>query len=201
MNITSYESSPLPTRRRRAKGFTIIELMVTIAVVGVLSATTIPALGEFLRNSGLKSTAFDLVGAITMARSEAVKRGSRTVMCRSEDPYAAEPVCGGGDNDWSTGWLVFIDEDNDDDFEVGTDILLTVGEGAPEGIDLHSNDAADAVLTFRPDGSIAGAATARFALCDLRGAPHGKLINVTRVGRPDIVSGTTDDPISSCTPT
>ena len=187
-------------RASRERGFTLLELMMTLAVAAILSGTAAPALGTFLKNSGLKGAAYELMGTMTIARSEAVKRGSRTILCHSADPHNGTPACGGSAQDWSTGWLVFIDENGNTNFDVGTDILLTVGDARADGIELRSNTAADSTLIFRADGSLEGASIARFVLCDNRGAVNGKQVNVTRVGRPGLVSGSTASPLTSCSP-
>jgi type IV fimbrial biogenesis protein FimT len=183
-----------------ARGFTIIEMMIAIAVLGVLTSVGVPSLSAFLKNSALRGTAYELMSSMTLARSEAVKRGSRVVVCRSADPTAATPSCGGDTQDWSSGWLVFVAEDGNDDFDVGTDILLGIGNAVPNGVTVHSNTSADANVIYRTDGSTSAASTAHFALCDERGEGYGKQVNVTRVGRPDLTSGSTDTPIDSCSP-
>ncbi len=202
--MTTAAHIPLTNRRGPCTpcehGFTLLELMVTLAVAAVLCGTAAPALGTFFKNSGLKGAAYELIGALNVARSEAVKRGSRTILCHSTEPHNATPACGGSAKDWSTGWLVFIDEDGNSDFDIGTDILLTVGDAATDGIELRSNTTAHSTLIFRADGSLVGASTAQFVLCDNRGTVNGKQVNVTRVGRADLVSGSATTPLTSCSP-
>jgi type IV fimbrial biogenesis protein FimT len=185
--------------RTAASGFTLIELLITVALVGIVSMATVPALSDFLRNAALRSAAHHLMGSLTSARSEAVKRGGRAVLCASAAPLATVPACDGSPDDWSTGWIVFVDADGDAAFTDGTDVLLGVGSGVGHGIELLANVAAS-TLVFRPDGTLAANSTARFVLCDARGAPFGRQLNVTRVGRPDLRAGTADNPLASCTP-
>ncbi len=187
--------------RGNSHGFTILELMVTVAVAGILSMVVVPELSIFLKNSAARQTTFDMMSALTIARSEAIKRGSRVLLCRTADPHASVPICGGDTKDWSTGWLVFIAEDGDSEFDVGTDILVTVGDATSNGISLFTNNITDASLEFRSDGSIGAAGTARFVICDDRGTEAGRQLNVTRVGRPDVEVGTSASPLDTCTPT
>ena len=89
-------------------GLTLVELLVTIVVLSVLLALGTPGLQDFLRNNRVTGQANDLVISVQLARSEAVKRGSRGVICASDD----EATCSGSD-DWSTGWIVYSDVDQD----------------------------------------------------------------------------------------
>jgi type IV fimbrial biogenesis protein FimT len=178
----------------------VIELMITVAVCGVLAAVVVPELSTFLKNSSLRGSTYDLLSAVTIARSEAVKRGSRVILCRTADPHASTPACGGATKDWSTGWLVFVAEDTDDDFDAGTDVLVTTGNPTTYGITLRTNTTSDANLIFRADGATSSASTARFVACDSRGATAGREITITRVGRPDLVAGDNDSPLATCTP-
>jgi len=181
-------------------GFTLVELLLAVAIVGLLTTVGIPSLSDFLKNSGLKSTAYELMSAMTVARSEAVKRGTTVILCRSADPHASTPTCGGTARDWSDGWLVFVSTDGDADYDAGADILVAVGDGRRYGIALRTNSTADATLVYRADGSTANTTTAQFVLCDMRGTAYGKQLNVTRVGRPDLTSATHDAPLSTCSP-
>ncbi len=58
------------------RGFTLVELLVTMTLVAILSAIALPSLSSFVTNSRVSSRANDFVAAINLARSEAVKRSS-----------------------------------------------------------------------------------------------------------------------------
>ena len=93
----------------REKGFTLIELLITIVVISILLATGVPSFMEFIKNNRLTSQANSLVISIQAARSEAIKRGTGAVICASTD----QATCS-GDNDWTTGWIVYSDIDQED---------------------------------------------------------------------------------------
>lgn len=83
--------------KRINSGFTLIELMVVIALVGIISAFAVPSFSNVIANGRIASTSNDIVGLLNYARSEAVKRG-RIVR--------VAPVTG---TDWSSGAQVAVD--------------------------------------------------------------------------------------------
>jgi type IV fimbrial biogenesis protein FimT len=83
-------------RSLRQRGFTLMELMITVAIVGTLAAFAIPAVQDYLATGRLRSAASDLYSSLLQARSEAIKlRALATV----------EPLSG---TDWKTGWTVKV---------------------------------------------------------------------------------------------
>jgi len=116
---------------KRKNGFTLVELLIAIVVVTLLLAMSVPAMQEFFKNNRLSAQANDILLALQIARTEAVKRGSGSVVCASTD----QATCS-GDTDWSTGWIVFSDLDQEGDLEPGTGNCL-----ATEDCVLRVNDA------------------------------------------------------------
>jgi type IV fimbrial biogenesis protein FimT len=80
---------------RRAGGFTLIELVITVTLLGVLLSIAVPGMRQLTLNQGVKSAAFDLFSALEYARSEAIKRPSETVTLKAG---------ANSDGAWSTGW-------------------------------------------------------------------------------------------------
>lgn len=88
----------------RARGFTLIELMVTIAVLAIVTAIAYPSFTSLMNSSRLTGAANDLVGDLQTARSEAIRRNARVTVCASAD----NTTCAGAAGDWQS-WIVWID--------------------------------------------------------------------------------------------
>lgn len=100
MQISSAAS---PARRPRMRGFSLIEVIIALAVVAVLAVLALPSFTGTLRQSRMTSAANSLVSALNTARSEAVMRARRVSVCPSTDGDR----CGGAD--WSAGWIAYVD--------------------------------------------------------------------------------------------
>lgn len=88
---------------RHARGFTLIELIVTMVVLAVAVAIAIPSFTTQIRNNQSRALGEEFGAALSFARSEAVKRGQMVSICASN---AAQNGCA---SDWTNGWLVFVD--------------------------------------------------------------------------------------------
>lgn len=82
--------------------------MVTLAVAAVVMALAVPAFQNSLLNVRRDSRASDFVQALNFARAESVRLRRTVIVCNSDDPLAAVPVCGDSQG-WETGWIVFVD--------------------------------------------------------------------------------------------
>jgi type IV fimbrial biogenesis protein FimT len=84
----------------RHAGFTLIELMVTIAVVAILLGVAVPAFTSSQLSTQLRTSTNNLIAGAHLARSEAIKRNTIVRLCVSADGA----TCGSGN--WNQGWIV-----------------------------------------------------------------------------------------------
>ena len=91
------------------KGFTLIELMITVVIAAILLTVGIPSFRETIRNNRLTAHTNELVASLNLARSEAVKRNATVSVCKSKNGTQCNNCAGGagGDNGWKEGWIVF----------------------------------------------------------------------------------------------
>ena len=100
--------APRADRVLRTQGFTLVELIVTVAVVAILATLAAPSFQEFLVRNRTAAIANDFVGSVMRARNEAVSRNTCVVMCRTTFANSP-PQCAAGGTDWQPGWVVFVD--------------------------------------------------------------------------------------------
>lgn len=86
-------------------GFTLIELMITIAMLAILASLAAPSFQQMIVNNRIATDTNLLIGDLNLARGEAIKRGARVTVCASSNGTSCT-----GAADWSAGRLVFVDE-------------------------------------------------------------------------------------------
>ena len=125
-------------------GFTLVELLITIVVVSILLAAGVPAFQSFIKNNRVTAQTNDLVTAIQLARSEALKRGTNAVVCASDD----QATCTDDMDTWADGWIVFSDLEPNNAPDVGSsaplcedteDCIIATRAGLSAGNTLTSN--------------------------------------------------------------
>lgn len=131
-------------RRGSIAGFTLIELMVTIAIVAILIALAFPSFEGSFRSNRLATTSNEIMGSIALARSEAVRTSRDSMLCASSDGA----TCG---DDWNQGWLIAVDEDQNGSFEQ----VVRYVQGDPRMAISAEGGASDTEIVFdsrgRPD--------------------------------------------------
>lgn len=169
--------------KRATKGFTLLELMVVLAIAGVLAAIGIPAMGDFMRNSRITAAANDVMAALHFTRSEAIKRRVPVTLCTSANAVlannTANPAATCADSEFLTGWIVFVDNAPVGTRDAGDLILLNHGPMNPQ---ITAASSADPFLvTYLMNGFADDPDGASIALCDVRGnTPSGGELSSAR---------------------
>lgn len=153
------------------RGFTVIEILIVMVVLGALMALAAPSFVRTLRSTTVSSSVNGMMSDIRYTRSEAVKRGVATVMCRSDDPEAMTPVCGSGagpdlDSDgtgdgWASGWFIFVDLDGDGIYDAADGERILKVQGRNPGIGaIREGSGGSTKLRFVSTGRLSGLAGA-----------------------------------------
>lgn len=104
----------------RQHGVTLVELLLVIVVLTTVLALGVPSFKQFIKNNRLTAQANNVVLAIQTARNEAIKRGAGTTVCAANSSLNG---CA-GDTDWTGGWIVFSDLNQDGVANIGTNACL-----------------------------------------------------------------------------
>jgi len=187
----------------KQNGFTLYELMIALAIFGILAGFGVPGYLNYVRNAELNNATATIFADIYLARSEAIKTKTPVTVCRTADVNAASPSCDNSDSIWTGGWLVFVDSANNGIYESADDRLLKVGSPPSTHIQIKANSNAAAFISFNSDGSLnVNKITSIYSVCDDRNGDgnydeeNGRRISIGAIGRPEIAVGSSS--LSDC---
>lgn len=182
-------SSERPGCRRRNAGFSMVELLVTLAIAGILLAAAGPSFVSMLYNDRITAQVNLLLADVHLARLEAIKHNQDVVLCRSRNGRHCTRSSG-HHADWSMGWIIYLNPDADKKRDPG-EPLLRVRNRLREGMSLYFNQWWR--VSYHGDGS---AKNGTFTLCDGRGPDHARALTLYYTGRPRISDTRADgDPL------
>ena len=165
-----------------APGFSLIELMITLAVLSVLLGLAVPSFSSTVRSTRLATTTNDFLGALFLTRSEAIKRGKRVTMCTSVDSISCAANVG-----WHRGWIMFEDTNGNALREAG-EAILRVEVDRPGQIRITGTSTMRDYISYIPTGSTRAASGAlQMATITICESGVGRQIVINVAGRPRVV--------------
>ena len=175
------------------QAFTLIELVMTMAIAGILVTIAIPSFNSIITSSRITSYANELVGALNLARSEAVRRGIQVTVRHN-----------GALTHWESGWTVFVDINGDETYDPPDNLCTTSVIGAPtedcllrvypplaNGYTLTTGNSFQKAASYFPNGFIGVTGTSfgdTFRLCNGSDITTSRTIVVDNVGRARVTS-------------
>lgn len=164
----------------KIRGFSIIELMATLAVTAIVLSVGVPSFRAVIMDNRMATQANQFVTSVNLARSAAVRFQRSATICASTDHDAAVPSCAAS-TDWATGWIVWVDKDRDGATDAN-EVLAVNGPLSPSStfVSPGSNS-----FTYNSRG-FSLVAGDELTLCDNRAGETGRSIRVNAVGRTNV---------------
>jgi type IV fimbrial biogenesis protein FimT len=147
-------------------GFTLTELMITIAIMGIAMSVAIPSFNELIVNTRLVGAANTLIGALQLTRSEAIKRLK---------PVYLKPKSG---NDWTSGWTVQVDNNT----------VVREFDALKNVTAIGFNNIPAQGIEYLPSGRVLGGNNSTLSLCSDADSNSFRNIIIAPTGRVSIQS-------------
>ncbi len=157
------------------KGFSLIELMITVGLVGIVMMFAIPGMTEFSKNDRISTFTNTLIADIMLAKSKAVQQNQPVILCTSDDQESCTSTS------FEDGWIVGIDIDEDDDLTDANDQLIKVQNTITGNLSFFQDTGLDKII-FDSRGFL-DSSTGSISICDDRGVDYAKELSISVTGR------------------
>ena len=176
----------------RHSGFSLSELLVALAIAGAASVSAAPALNSFVVGSRQSTQVDTLFADLSYARTESIRRGVPTIVCKSRDGQSCDRAA-----KWHDGWLVFADDNDNQALENDEDLLRAQGK-SPNGIRIKfgSFRSRGRYMQYLPIGLTTTNGT--FTICRGSDGKSAKAIITSRSGRSRVSSKTSGNKVLNC---
>lgn len=173
-------------KKSNTKGFTLMELMVLLGIVGVVTSIALPSFNSLMLDSELVDVSNSLRMSMKLARNEAVTQGKNTIICSSTDGA----TCSFANNNWVKGWIVGVDINGNNNID-GTDELLWVNmlDGNTPILITPTDSAFNQSITYNYSGwldNLSANATAGFDICSGAGSEPRRELRASIAGDPRV---------------
>lgn len=170
------------------RGFTLLEMMVVIAIAAVLMSLAGPGLHSFLLAGSRGDNAAALYGAMVQARAEAIARNTSVTVCaRDYTASGGHARCdASGDSSWVNGWVIYRDSAPNDSGAkpVAADDVIATGEPADRAFAWNADPADTAAVQFESSGRLSSSSRVSFRLCKQGDSDwEGRRVQIDTSGR------------------
>jgi len=174
---------------RCQRGFTLLELITGLSITAIVTATGVPAFNELIQKNRLTTEINTFVTHLHYVRSEAIKRGIRGVMCRSNDGNTCSRTQG-----WEEGWIIFADKNANREYD-GDDELLFVQQARKNGINITSGRRR--TIVYQNTGQSPGS-NGTYVFCSPAYPEFAKAVIISNTGRPRLSTVRPDGSSLNC---
>ncbi len=153
---------------RLQNGFTLVELLVTVVIMGILMSISAPSFQAIILGARLTSTSNAMVSALQLARSESIKQHITVIV---------EPLSGA----WKNGWQVFVDVNANGTYDSATDTLLTTFDTLSSSITVKSSF--NGSISYEPTGRVPLALNSDLTFCSNTANQDFRTVIISLTGR------------------
>ena len=159
-------------KKRHVQGFSILELLIVVAIVGIVMAIAVPNMRTFVQNERMTSFTNTLLSDMMLARSKAVERNQPVIICSSNNEANCTVT------DYQDGW---IDDDNDGAV-TAADEIIKIQQAVTGELFFNLDDPALTIVIYDNRGFTPNS-RGTFSICDERGEDHARSLTLSPTGR------------------